>query len=123
MKKTLFLILISSIISLRAEEPSKEKIEKEIGRPESYDHFPPEIFHGISTPKEIKKIEVHGHRGCRAVMPENTLAAFNEALKVEADVLEMDIGVTKDNVIVISHDQSINPLICLGPEGKKLEKS
>jgi glycerophosphoryl diester phosphodiesterase len=64
------------------------------------------------------RILVHGHRGCRAVRPENTLAAFTEALRVGADVLELDMVVTKDGVVSVSHNKSIDPAICLGPGGK-----
>lgn len=64
------------------------------------------------------KILVHGHRGCRAIMPENTLAAFNEALRVGVDVLETDMQVTKDDVIILAHDKELNPEHCLGPDGK-----
>jgi glycerophosphoryl diester phosphodiesterase len=49
-------------------------------------------------------IQVHGHRGARAVMPENTLPAFRYAISVGADFLEMDVAVTRDDVPVISHD-------------------
>lgn len=61
------------------------------------------------------KIQVHGHRGARAMRPENTLPAFNYAIDIGVDVLEMDLAVTKDNVLVISHDPHINPQICTGP--------
>src|SRR5579871_5710871 len=61
------------------------------------------------------KILVHGHRGARAIYPENTLPAFEYAIQAGADVLEMDVAVTKDNVLVISHDPHINPEICTGP--------
>lgn len=67
------------------------------------------------------KILVHGHRGCRALMPENTLAAFNEALRLGVDVLEADMQVTADDVVVLAHDPEVNPDRCLGPDGKKLE--
>jgi glycerophosphoryl diester phosphodiesterase len=58
---------------------------------------------------------VHGHRGARAVRPENTIPAFEYAIEVGADALEMDVAVTKDNILVISHDPHINPEICQGP--------
>jgi glycerophosphoryl diester phosphodiesterase len=61
------------------------------------------------------RILVHGHRGARAIYPENTIPAFEYAIKIGADVLEMDVAVTKDNVLVISHDPHINPEICKGP--------
>lgn len=72
--------------------------------------------------QEAVKIAVHGHRGSRGTVPENTIPAFEAALLAEADVLEMDMGVTKDNVIVISHEPNIVPERCLGPDGNKLQK-
>ncbi len=61
------------------------------------------------------RILVHGHRGARAMRPENTIPAFEYAIGIGADVLEMDVAVTKDNVLVISHDPHINGEICTGP--------
>jgi glycerophosphoryl diester phosphodiesterase len=63
------------------------------------------------------RIQVHGHRGARAVLPENTLPAFEHAIGVGADVLELDLAVTKDNVLVASHDPVLNPKLCKGPAG------
>jgi glycerophosphoryl diester phosphodiesterase len=60
-------------------------------------------------------MRVHGHRGARALRPENTIPAFEYAIEAGADVLEMDVAITKDNVLVISHDPHINPEICQGP--------
>lgn len=61
------------------------------------------------------RILVHGHRGARAVFPENTLPAFEYAINAGADVLELDVAVTKDDVLVVSHDPTMNPEICSGP--------
>jgi glycerophosphoryl diester phosphodiesterase len=61
------------------------------------------------------RILVHGHRGARAIYPENTIPAFTYAIETGADALEMDLAVTKDNVLVVSHDPYINPEICAGP--------
>ena len=61
------------------------------------------------------RIQVHGHRGARARRPENTLPAFEYAIEQGVDVLEMDMAVTKDNVIVISHDPILEPPACTGP--------
>jgi len=49
-------------------------------------------------------LDVHGHRGARAVLPENTLAGFEYAISVGADYIEMDVAVTRDDVLVLSHD-------------------
>jgi len=61
------------------------------------------------------KILVHGHRGARAVRPENTLPAFEYAIQIGVDALEMDMAVTRDNVIVISHDPILEGPVCHGP--------
>lgn len=49
-------------------------------------------------------IQVHGHRGARAVMPENTIAAFEYAIGVGVDAIELDVQVSRDDVVVVSHD-------------------
>ena len=48
--------------------------------------------------------------------PENTIPAFDYAINIGVDVLEMDMAVTKDNVIVISHDPTLRPPVCTGPQ-------
>ena len=65
------------------------------------------------------RILVHGHRGARAVRPENTLAAFQYAIQAGADVLELDLAVTADNVLVVSHDPVLPEAICIGPGGTR----
>lgn len=65
-----------------------------------------------------RTILVHGHRGARAVRPENTLPAFEYAISIGVDVLELDMAVTKDNVIVVSHDPYLEPPVCNGPQTK-----
>lgn len=49
-----------------------------------------------------------GHRGCRALMPENTMAAFSHALRSGADVLELDVVVTSDDHLVVHHDLELS---------------
>jgi glycerophosphoryl diester phosphodiesterase len=66
------------------------------------------------TPAAQPRILVHGHRGARAQRPENTLPAFDYALRQGVDVLEMDMAVTRDNVIVISHDPILEAPVCTG---------
>ena len=77
------------------------------------------LFSFIGTFAEAG-IDVHGHRGARARKPENTLPAFEYAIQVGADYLEMDMAVTKDDHIVISHEPHIVPLVCLAPGGKTI---
>src|SRR4249920_3499251 len=63
-------------------------------------------------------ILVHGHRGARARRPENTLPAFEYAIAQGVDALEMDMAVTKDNVLVVSHDPVLEGPVCTGPAAK-----
>src|SRR4030095_11333732 len=48
-----------------------------------------------------------GHRGASAVAPENTLAAFREAIAVGADGIEFDVRLTHDGVPVVIHDSTL----------------
>lgn len=71
---------------------------------------------------EAKTI-VHGHRGCRWVRPENTIAAMTEALRVGVDVLEMDLVITKDRIPVLSHEKVINKDICQYENGRPVTEA
>lgn len=64
------------------------------------------------------KVIVHGHRGARTVLPENTIAAFEYAIRAGVDYIELDLAVTKDNILVVSHDPHLNPTICKAPDSK-----
>lgn len=66
--------------------------------------------------------EVEGHRGARAARPENTMSAFRYALDAGADVLELDLHVTKDDVLVVTHDPHVNPDLCLDYNGQRLKR-
>lgn len=72
---------------------------------------------GTMLAQNAPKILVHGHRGARAMFPENTIPAFRYAIEAGADVLELDVAVTRDNVLVVSHDPHLNPAICTAPAG------
>ena len=62
--------------------------------------------------------DLQGHRGARGHWPENTLAGFERALALGVDTLELDVGVTRDGVVVIHHDRRLNPDLARGPDGK-----
>jgi glycerophosphoryl diester phosphodiesterase len=69
---------------------------------------------GALTAREIK---VHGHRGARTVLPENTLPGFQYAIAQGADWVELDLWVTRDDVLVVAHDPAMNGKFCRGPRG------
>lgn len=68
-----------------------------------------------------RRFEVHGHRGCRGLRPENTLPAFLHALSLGVDVIEMDVVISADRQVVISHEPWLNPGICLDPTGQPVD--
>ena len=61
--------------------------------------------------------DIEAHRGGRALRPENTLQSFANALSIGVDTLELDLGVTKDGVIVVSHERGLNPDLARAPDG------
>ena len=65
--------------------------------------------------------DLQGHRGARGLAPENTLPAFATALSLGVSTLELDVGVTKDGVVVIAHDRRLNPDITRDAQGRWLE--
>ncbi len=68
----------------------------------------------------LPKFDVQGHRGCRGLKPENSLPAFLTALDSGVTTLEMDVTITKDNQIIVSHEPWMSAVICLPPTGKAI---
>lgn len=66
-------------------------------------------------------VDWQGHRGARGLYPENTISGMEEALKHPITTLEMDVVITKDKKIILSHEPWMNAEICLGPQGKKIQ--
>lgn len=57
----------------------------------------------------VHAFDLQGHRGARGLAPENTLPAFERALALGVTTLELDIAITRDGVLVIHHDPTLNP--------------
>ena len=64
--------------------------------------------------------DLEGHRGARGLSPENTLAAFKRALAIGVTTIETDLAVTRDDVLVISHDPFLNPDVVRAQDGQWL---
>jgi glycerophosphoryl diester phosphodiesterase len=64
--------------------------------------------------------DLQGHRGARGLAPENTLAGFALTLGIGVTTLETDIAISRDGVLLISHDPALNPDITRGPDGQFL---
>jgi glycerophosphoryl diester phosphodiesterase len=65
-------------------------------------------------------LDIQGHRGARGHAPENTLPSFERALAIGVSTLELDVGITRDGVVVIHHDRGLNPDTTRGPDGQWL---
>lgn len=82
---------------------------------------------GCSATKSPKvtlpDFDKQGHRGARGLMPENTIPAMLKAIDLDVTTLEMDLGISKDKQVVVSHDPNFNENITTTPEGKTLSKS
>jgi glycerophosphoryl diester phosphodiesterase len=76
------------------------------------------LISGEVMPGKTLAFDIEAHRGGRALLPENTLAAFANALSMGVDTLEMDLGVTRDGVIVVSHERGLNPDLARGADGR-----
>ena len=73
----------------------------------------------IALPKLFDK---QGHRGCRGLMPENTIPAMLHALGMNITTLEMDIVFTKDGKAILSHEPFFNHEITTKPDGTFIDE-
>lgn len=64
--------------------------------------------------------DLQGHRGARGLVPENTIPSFLKALELGVNTLELDVVVSQDGVIVVSHEPFLNPKICLNSQGDSI---
>lgn len=68
-------------------------------------------------PASVGTFDTQGHRGCRGLMPENTIPAMHTALQLGVTTLEMDVVITKDQKVVLSHEPFFNHEISTKPDG------
>src|SRR4026208_461927 len=64
------------------------------------------------------KFDVEGHRGCRGLMPENTIPAMIKGIQLGVTTLEMDAVITKDKKVILSHEPFFAADISTTPDGK-----
>ncbi|CAN5204198.1 glycerophosphodiester phosphodiesterase family protein [soil metagenome] len=76
------------------------------------------IVQSTSAQIYIPKFDVQGHRGCRGLKPENSIPAFIAALDSGVTTIEMDVAITKDGQIIVSHEPWMSAAICQNPTGK-----
>lgn len=64
--------------------------------------------------------DLQGHRGCRGILPENTIQSFCHALELGVTSLEMDTVISKDKQVVVSHEPYMSHEICTQPNGEEI---
>ena len=79
------------------------------------------IFLSMMSCSPKKTTDVQGHRGCRGLFPENSLPAFEKAIDLGVHTLELDVVVSGDKKVVVSHEPFMSSLICLDPSGGEIE--
>jgi glycerophosphoryl diester phosphodiesterase len=70
-----------------------------------------------------RPLDIQGHRGARALFPENTLEGFLAAYALGVKAFELDVGLTADGVVVVSHDPALNPDITRDTTGAWLREA
>jgi glycerophosphoryl diester phosphodiesterase len=68
-----------------------------------------------------RAFELQGHRGARGLAPENTLAGCAAALAAGVTSIEIDVALTADGVVVLSHDPVLDPDLTRGPDGRWID--
>src|SRR5579862_3661603 len=69
----------------------------------------PQSVRAAAPVRTTSMLDLQGHRGARALWPENTLAGFARAIDLGVSALELDCAVTRDGVVVVTHDPELNP--------------
>ena len=67
-----------------------------------------------------KEFDLQGHRGYRGLYPENSIEGFIKALEIGVNTLELDVVISKDNKVVVSHEPWMSCHICIDSIGNKI---
>jgi len=80
------------------------------------------ILAGLSIIAGQTTVSIEGHRGARGHLPENTVPSFIKAIELGADTLELDVVISKDKKVVVSHEPFFSHLISTAPNGEAITK-
>lgn len=69
-----------------------------------------------------QKIDIQGHRGCRGLLPENSVEAMIKAIDLGVTTLEMDVVISKDDKVLLSHEPFLSHEIALDLDGKAIDE-
>ena len=71
---------------------------------------------------QAKVVSLEGHRGARGHLPENTIASFIKAIELGADTIELDVVISRDRKVVVSHEPWFSYFISTAPNGEKITR-
>lgn len=71
----------------------------------------------LEPEQDNRSFKIHGHRGARGLYPENTIVAFKKAMDLGVETLEMNVVISKDKKVVVSHEPWFSNLYCSKPNG------
>lgn len=69
-----------------------------------------------------QQFDIQGHRGCRGLMPENSIAGFLKAIDLGVTTLELDVVISRDSQVLISHESWLSSIICKSPTGEDVSE-
>lgn len=75
-----------------------------------------------SAPEPEAVFDIQGHRGCRGLLPENSIAGFLNAIDIGVTTLELDVVISKDSQVLLSHEPWLSSIICKRPDGEDVEE-
>lgn len=78
---------------------------------------------GMGRTPLTDSFDKQGHRGCRGLLPENTVPAMLQALALGVTTLEMDVCITADDQVILSHEPFFNHEISLHPDGRPVTEA
>ncbi|HAA11848.1 MAG TPA: glycerophosphodiester phosphodiesterase [Cytophagales bacterium] len=78
------------------------------------------LLMSASLSASAQDLDIQGHRGCRGLYPENTLAAFRHAMELGVTTLELDVVISGDGQVVVSHEPYISSTFCTGKAGGEI---
>jgi glycerophosphoryl diester phosphodiesterase len=84
--------------------------------------FLPPQYLAAQNLKPKADFDWQGHRGCRGLLPENSIPAFLKALDLGVTTLEMDLAVSADSQLILSHEPWLNGDICTKSDGSAIKK-
>lgn len=99
MKKNIHLVWLIFILSCTVNQNTREEVNEKTQK---------------------LPIDIQGHRGARGLYPENSLIGFEKALEMGVTTLELDLCVSKDSQLVVSHEPYFSSEICLKPDGSEI---